>query len=135
MRVEFVSSCFLLCALLAACKEQPRVERAKPGDDKPKSVLASKRICSDAGWQFVHEKQREGEAVLNPRFAYNEKLDTCLCRYGITNEAQFEVWIYDTLSNRDLAALMRNRKTGETTSTLSQAKFEARAKELMGSAD
>ncbi len=127
-----------LCITLLACGQQH-------GDSR--TLLANKVRCSQVGEQWfrrraVDEGWQVSRALITvsprddlfrgPWFAYNAKLDTCLCAYGtykLQGDDLVRCWVWDTLSNTQVAYSQTvNRKV---TVGLSETEFDKRLKELM----
>ena len=90
----------------------------------------------EAGWRFVDETTRtyaaDNARVARPVFKYNATLDTCICKFAVRNaNGGLELWLYDILSNRDLAAYLIG-PDGKQLSGMSKAEFDAKERELMG---
>jgi hypothetical protein len=90
----------------------------------------------EAGWRFIDETTRTYAAanarVARSLFKYNAKLDTCICKFSVRNaNGGLELWLYDILSNRDVAAYMVG-PDGKQLSVMSKAEFDAKERELMG---
>lgn len=90
----------------------------------------------EAGWRFIDETTRtyaaDNARVALPRFKYNAKLDTCICRFAVRSaNGGLELWLYDVLSNRDVAAYLVG-PDGKQSSVMSKAEFDAKERELMG---
>jgi hypothetical protein len=103
------------------------------------SDVPAKAKCADIGRSWAERRQSgmrpPGVMLMRPEFAYNRKLDTCLCMLGSWDNSNSgstrECAVWDTLANRPLAIFAT--ANGQPASELSEAQFGQRATELMGS--
>jgi hypothetical protein len=122
--MKLISSVLLLFMFLSC--EQLRSSR---------SYVTQKRECAEAGrkW-FDRRKQQTASNVMfdEPQFAYNRKLDTCLCFYETMlvtdNERSNVAFVIDVLSNKTL--LTFDTVNGKVMSD-STPKFSELKRELM----
>ena len=109
------------------------------GEKATTSDVSAKAKCADLGRSWAERRQsgarQPGVMLMRPEFAYNQKLDTCLCMLGSwdnTNGGSTrECAVWDTLANRPVAVFAK--ANGQPASELSEAEFAKRASELMGS--
>lgn len=125
-----------------------------------KDTFARRAECRDVGWKFFDRHRLEEDKVskdlglgsstseLNgvPRFAYNERLDTCLVWVTQTTFERGSIWrfeyLYDAFSNQSLAESTQHSINGKrdpdaesdavARGQLSREDFEKKRKELMG---
>lgn len=73
--------------------------------------------------------------LMRPEFAYNPKLDTCLCMLGYWENtggsSTRECGVWDTLSNRPVVSFATTN--GQPASDVNEDEFAKQASELMGS--
>lgn len=92
---------------------QDKQKKGEVGDKEKQRVeflFSKKRECQELG-NIIYNQDRkeldESGIILNPEYAYNEELNTCLYAGGYMGKgADWQKWVKDSLSNKEILYLM-----------------------------
>jgi hypothetical protein len=106
-----------------------------PQHQPTRELLDLKLKCAEAGRRFhsdfVRDLRGSGSTPLEPRFAYNAKLNTCIYRGGSMDKVGSLQFIVDLTTNEELASYLDNTSM-DATAVSERAKFNRREMELFG---
>lgn len=128
MRVFRLAALVTVCFAVGCTVQQPdTVEKAKTVDKADGFALKLK--CADVGKRYTDDLAKAGERLgnspLNPRFAYNLELNTCVVRTGYIGRAGRYVFIADPLTGETLFEMFGN-------DPVRQSEFSQAETRLMG---
>ena len=100
-------------------------------------MLDLKLKCAELGRQvdadFARDLRGSGSLLLNSRFAYNAKLNTCIYRGGSMAKSGFStLFIVDLATNEELASYTTDPSHADA-NRAEEEKFHQRELELFGS--